>query len=429
MDPIDVRSLGNGLRSGRFSSVQLTERFLQLAADSRYGAWRTLTPERALAQARAADELLSQGTDLGPLHGIPVGLKDNIGMAGETNRAGMHPDVPLEAEAHDSAPAARLAAAGAVFIGRLNMTELAYTALGLNRQGTPINPAAPDRVPGGSSSGSAVAVAAGEVPVALGSDTGGSIRIPAAYTGVFGLKLATGSVDLTGVFPLSTTLDTVGPLARDLTSTELAFGVMQPAYASAATAPGQLRALVPENVFLDELDAQVAQQFERAVAQLEGAGVSVVRRKLPVIDEVQAAYALGTVPGWEAFLVHGDLLRAHQGLFGAVTDALQHHERDRADYEKLLATRLELIGRYMQETSEFDLTLTPTVASVPPLLSDAVMPENEGPLDWRGLRNTMIGNFLGLAVLSVPLGDLTGLSLSAPGGSERALFAAARLLG
>lgn len=419
---MDVESLRAGLRNGQFTSVQLTEYFLEVSEGSKYGAWRTFTPDRALEQARAADKMLQDGRDLGPLHGIPIGLKDNIGMAGEENRAGLHPEILVEPETQDSAPAARLSEAGAVFIGRLHMTELAFTALGLNGEFTPVNPAAPDRVPGGSSSGAAVAVAAGEVPVTIGSDTGGSIRIPAAYTGIYGFKPATGSLDLAGVFPLSHTLDTVGPLARNLRDIELAYGVMRNEGDQVKPLDGELRAVVPENLFLDDLDPQVAADFERAVERLAAVGVNVERKSVPVIDEVQASSELGPLPGWEAFFNHGKLLRDNLSLIGAASGALDFAQRDRADYEKLLRVRAERMERFVRDTAQFDVMLTPTSASVPPLLAEARVPENLWPLDWRGLRNTMIGNFLGLAVLNVPMGELTGLGLSAPAGSEAVLF-------
>lgn len=423
----DVKTLGEGLRRGLFSSVELTAHFLRLAEQNRYGAWRKLTPARALKQARTADRLLAEGRDLGPLHGIPLGLKDNIGTAGETNRAGLPEVVPLKAEAADSVPAERLAQGGAVFIGRLHMTELAYTALGLNQAGTPVNPAAPDRVPGGSSSGSAVAAAAGEVPVALGSDTGGSIRIPAAYTGICGLKPATGTLDLRGVFPLSPTIDTVGPLARDLSGVELAFRVLDPAWRPEDVPPRGLRVFAPTNVFPVDLDDQVAEDFARALARFEELGVEVVQQDIPVLDEVQAAYELGTIAGWEAYLHHGELLSAHRELIATAASASSYAERPAGDYARLLAARQELNRRFFRDTAELGVMLTPTVASLPPLLSEVTNPAAAAELDWRGLRNTMIGNFLGHAVLNVPMGHLTGLSLSAPAGSEAALFALARL--
>ncbi|HLR46431.1 MAG TPA: amidase, partial [Deinococcales bacterium] len=302
IDSTDVRTLAEGLRQGRYTAVELAAHFLRRAERNEYGAWRSVTPARALSQARAADRLRAEGRDLGPLHGLPVGLKDNIGMKGEENRAGLHGDIPVAPERADSAPAERLDQWGAVFIGRLNMTELAYTALGLGSDKTPVNPAAPERVPGGSSSGSAVAVAAGEVPVAIGSDTGGSIRIPAAYTGICGFKPATGMLDLTGVFPLSRTHDTVGPLARDLSGVELTYGVMEPSYRYGEADPATLRAFVPENVFLEELDGQVADDFAHALERFRELGVEVVTGSLPVLDDIQAAYGLGTIPGWEAYL-------------------------------------------------------------------------------------------------------------------------------
>lgn len=422
IEATDVLTLAQSLRSGSCSAVELTAAFLQRAERNEYGAWRSLTPARALKQARAADRHRAEGRDLGPLHGIPVGLKDNIGMAGEQNRSGLHPDIPLQAETADSAIAERLGQWGAVFIGRLEMTELAYTALGLGAARTPANPAAPDRVPGGSSSGSAVAVAAGEVPVAIGSDTGGSIRIPAAYTGVCGFKPATGLLDLRGVFPLSRTLDTVGPLARDLSSVELTYGVMEESYRPRPLNPGTLRVLVPENVFLDELDDQVAADFDRALERLKELGAEVAIKRLPVLDEIQAAYGLGTIPGWEAYLHHGEFISRHRELVRAADHILAYGARARDDYARLLGLRRELSRRFYTETARWDVMVTPTVACLPPLLSEVATPEGQATHDWRGLRNTMIGNFLGHAVLNVPMGHLTGLSLSAPAGAEHVLF-------
>lgn len=179
-------------------------------------------------------------------------------------------------------------------------------------------------------------------------------------------------------------------------------------------------------MFLDDLDPQVAADFERAAERLAAAGVKVVRQSVPVIDEVQASSELGPLPGWEAFFNHGELLRDNLSLIGAASGALDFAQRDRADYEKLLRVRAELIERFVRDTAQFDVMLTPTSASVPPLLAEARVPENMWPLDWRGLRNTMIGNFLGLAVLNVPMGELTGLSLSAPAGSEAVLFEVGR---
>ena len=214
---LTLGQLAQRYRDGALDPVGVTEAYLDAIAAHPDGAkvYRVVTAERALRQARAAQRLFERGVDLGPLQGVPLAIKDLVDTAGEVSASGSKVLAERPPAAQDAPVAARLDAAGTVFLGRTNMTELAYSGLGLNpHYGTP--GAAPDRerVPGGSSSGSGVAVASGLAAVAVGSDTGGSVRIPAAVNGVVGLKTTDGRIPTEGCVPLSTTLDTLGPMAR-----------------------------------------------------------------------------------------------------------------------------------------------------------------------------------------------------------------------
>lgn len=422
---LNLLSLADRLRSGDLSSVELTRECLQRAEASRYGAWRKLTPERALKMAERADMLRAEGLDLGPLHGIPVGIKDNINMTGEISLAGMDALLPLRKADADASLVTRLELGGAVIIGRTNMTELAYTALGLSPRQTPVNPRDPERVPGGSSSGSAVAVAAAEVPVALGTDTGGSIRIPAAYTGISGLKPGTGRLDLRGVFPLSSSLDTVGPMATTAAETEQVFSVLDPAY-SPVRRLGVLRVLVPETVVLDDLDPEVAQDFGEAVERFRELGAVIDRRPLELLQDIRDGRRYGTFAGWEAYRMYGELLRSGADMIEVSESILAYAERDLADYRQLQQLRSTLRARLRQEARAYDVLLAPTVAGLPPRLTEVETAADRDERDERGLRNTQLFNFLGLPVLAVPMGELTSLSIIGREGQENLVLAAGR---
>ena len=214
-----IAALGAEMRSGAASPVQVAEATLAriAALDKRLHAFIGMTGERALAEARAAEILLRGGHDLGPLHGIPYAVKDLYDVAGQPTTAGTRL-LGGNVAARDCAAVRRLAAAGMVLVGKTHTVQFAFGGVGINHDhGTPHNPwHATPHAPGGSSSGSGVAVGAGLVPMALGSDTGGSVRIPAALCGTVGLKTTVGRISRAGVYPLSWTLDSVGPLARSV---------------------------------------------------------------------------------------------------------------------------------------------------------------------------------------------------------------------
>ena len=210
---LTLSELARAYRTGELSAAQVTEAYLGRLEPS--PIYRLITEERALAQAKRADEAFSRGEDKGPLQGIPIALKDLMDTAGEVTAAGSTVLAKNPPAAQDCPAAMRLDEAGAVFLGKTNMTEFAFSGLGLNpHYGTPGNVLDSARVPGGSSSGSAVAVAKGLAVAAVGSDTGGSVRIPAAFNGLVGLKTTDGAVPVEGCVPLSTTLDTLGPITK-----------------------------------------------------------------------------------------------------------------------------------------------------------------------------------------------------------------------
>ena len=421
-----IPELGSALRQGRLSALELAEECLRRAEDSAYGAWRKLTPERALLMAREADRLFAQDRDLGPLHGIPVGIKDNINMLGEVSLAGLDPRLPLTPARADATAVVQLEQAGAVIIGRCNMTELAFTALGLSAQVTPVNPRAPGRVPGGSSSGSAVAVAAAEVPLAIGSDTGGSIRIPAAYNGLAGFKPGSKRLDLRGVFPLSSSLDTIGPLAGSAANAELAYAVLDPRYRSLGR-PGSRRAFVPETVLLDDLDAEVAADFEAACELLQECDVTIERGPMPLLQEIRDLHRYGSFAGWEAYRMYGELLRSGADLIGVADTILAYEQRDPEDYLRLQQARDDMRQRFEAEVEGFDLVLSPTVACLPPLLSEVLTDDARQEQDSRGLRNTQLFNFLGLPSLALRAGELTSVSITGSQGQENLVLAVGKV--
>src|SRR5919106_4476262 len=225
-----IADLGAQIRTGALSPVKLAETSLDriAALDKRLHSFIAVTRDRALAEARAAETLLRGGHDLGPLHGIPYAVKDLYDVKGRATTAGTR---MLEGNvaAQDCAAVRRLAAAGMVLLGKTHTVQFAFGGIGINHDhGTPLNPWSPTPVaPGGSSSGSGVGVAAGLTPVALGTDTGGSVRIPAALCGTVGLKTTVGRISRSGVYPLSWTLDTVGPLTRSVEDAALVYQALQ----------------------------------------------------------------------------------------------------------------------------------------------------------------------------------------------------------
>ncbi len=349
--------------------------------------------------------------------GVRLAIKDLIDMEGVPTTAGCRAVAELaEPAERDAACLAGARAAGARIVGRTNLHELALGVTGINPWfGTPVNPLDPDRVPGGSSSGSAVAVATGEADVAYGSDTGGSVRIPSACCGTAGLKTTWGRVPLEGIWPLSPSFDTVGPMARDVSGLVTGMQLLEPGFAVSATAPARVGYLRVD------CEPVIDLALDRA---LKATGWDLVPIAIAEWNEVNAAAGLLLVA--EAWTSDRDLLEKHRDKIG--TDVVERLEIGRGVDEAALATaRTTSDGwrsRLERIFEEVELLATPTLTIVPPLLS-----EGENLLM---ARCTLPANFAGAPALSLPVptgGQLpASLQLIGPPGSEETLLAAGEVV-
>jgi aspartyl-tRNA(Asn)/glutamyl-tRNA(Gln) amidotransferase subunit A len=432
---MDALALGRRLAAGELDPVAVCAEALERAR-STTAVFTSVTEERALREARASAARLRDGTPSGPLDGVPIVWKDLIDVEGAVTTAG-------SALRRDAAPAtadapivARLAAAGMVCVGKTNLTELAYSGLGLNPHfGTPPNPCAPARIPGGSSSGSAVAVAAGVVPCAIGTDTSGSIRVPAAFCGIVGFKPTAARIDRAGVVPLAPTLDSVGPLATtvsDLVALDAALRGEAPRnLKSASPSLGSLRLVVPEGELVDDVEPAVADRFAAALTALSEAGAAIERRPLRSVDDARSLLERhGNLVAHEAWRVHRDLL---DGPDAARLDrrVLRRLRDGRAlpasDYDALLRERPRLQAALAAEL-DGALALWPTVAHAAPELAPL---ERDDELfagaNLRTLRSTMPASFLDMPGIALPVGGAlpVGVLLSGPPEADDRVLAAA----
>ncbi|MFT3778702.1 MAG: amidase [Ottowia sp.] len=405
--------LGAALAAGRATAVQLAEAALARAREPAGEGARVFTrldEARALAAAHASDTLRAAGIVRSPLEGIPVSVKDLFDVAGQVTTAG---SVVLKgaAPAARSAPVIdRLIAAGAVIVGRTNMTEFAFSGLGLNpHHGTPANPwdRAARRIPGGSSSGAAVSVADGMAAVAIGSDTGGSVRIPSALCGLTGFKPTQRRVPTEGALPLSTTLDSIGPLGASVRCCALADAVLagQPPVPPPARALSGARLALPETTVLDGMDATVAATFERALARLSAAGARITRIAVPEFAELARLHARGTLAGAEAWAWHRALLSTREAEYDPRVGAriLGAQGMGAADYIELLAARRRWIAQVEARIAGFDALVMPTVPVVAPPIAE-LQASDDAYFAANGLilRNPTLINFLDGCALSLP---------------------------
>ena len=435
--PPTIEQLSHELAAGRTTAVALAEAALARARDPAGEGARVFTAlgtERALAAARASDLLRAAGVVRSPLEGIPVSIKDLFDVAGEVTTAG-------SAVLRDAAPAARsapvverLIAAGAVIVGRTNMTEFAFSGLGLNpHHGTPANPwdRGARRIPGGSSSGAAVSVTDGMAAVAIGSDTGGSVRIPSALCGLAGFKPTQRRVPTEGALPLSTSLDSIGPLAASVRCCVLTDAVLagQPPVPPPARALRDARLAVPDTVVLDGLEPPVAAAFEAALARLSAAGACIRHIAVPEFDELGRLHARGTLAGAEAWAWHRHLLARRAAEYDPrVGLRLQGGaQMSAADYIDLLAARRRWIAQVEARAAGFDALLLPTVPVLAPRI-DALQASDEAYFAANALilRNPTLINFLDGCALSLPCqapgAAPVGLMLAAAGGQDHALL-------
>src|SRR6476659_5621117 len=310
-----VLDLAATLAAGRTSSRELVEAALaRVAAPDGEGArtFIAVYADKAMAAADAQDRLRKAGYVASLLAGLPVSIKDLFDVAGERTLAGSKALDDSPPAAHDALTIARLRAAGAVLIGRTNMTEFAFSGVGINpHYGTPGNPYDRRLIPGGSSSGAAVSVADGGAVVAIGTDTGGSVRIPAALCGIVGFRTTQERIPRDGVTPMSTTLDSIWPLANSVACCAVADAILagEPPIVPPAIPVESLRLGVPQTYVLEGLEAEVASAFANACTMLSRAGARIVDLPLSELAELPAINVSGGFAPIEAYAWHKLLLK------------------------------------------------------------------------------------------------------------------------
>ncbi|MEX2535447.1 MAG: amidase family protein [Trueperaceae bacterium] len=424
--------LAEAYRRGELRPRAVTEAYLKKAAPG--PVYRELLEERARAQADRAERQFESGIDVGPLQGIPLALKDLLDVEGTVTAAGSKVLAATTAALADAPAVARLDAAGAVFLGKTVMTELAFSGVGINPHfGTPPNAFDPERIPGGSSSGSAVAVATGQACAAIGSDTGGSVRIPAAFNGLVGLKTSEGAIPGDGCVQLSFTLDVLGPIARTVRDAWLlyrALAALPPA--PIPPVPVRLRLAAPTTVVREELAPEVEDAFTAAVERLEALGHEVVDIPAPLFNEIEeTAGRYGTFAANEALALYEDLIERHgDEMDSRVTGRiLAARGRSSSDYIRLVLARRRWQQEFWSQVAGFDAILAPTVPIVPPRLCELRDDNAYFETNRRCLRNTSLFNAVGGASIAVPAGvGPVGVMISAAPGNEGLVCAVGELL-
>ncbi len=431
-----LAELAEDLENGRTSARKVVDGCLERIADvSGEGAraFIHVDAEAAIEAAEAMDRLREIKAAPSRYAGIPVSIKDLFDIRGQVTRAGsraLEDSAPAEA---DAAVVARLRRAGFVVIGRTNMTEFAYSGIGINpHYGTPKSVWRRDvgHVPGGSSSGAAVSVADRMAHGALGTDTGGSCRIPAAYNGIVGFKPTQRRVPLAGGVPLSSTLDSFGPLARTVACCAVLDAVLadEPIVALQPRPIKGMRLAVPTTVALDELEDDVARTFERALETLSRQGALIERIAVPEFLDVGVMNTKGGFAAAESFAWHRYLIASHGDVYDPrVSMRIQRGASiSAADYIDLLEARRSLIARATARLAPYDALVMPTTANTPPRIADLADDKAFTKANLLSLRNCTLINMIDGCAISLPChrdGEVpVGLMLASSGGADRRVF-------
>ena len=431
-----LATLADDLDSGRTSARKLVDECLARIADTAGEGARAfihVDAEAAIEAAEAMDRLREVKAAPSPFAGIPVSIKDLFDINGQVTRAGsraLDDSAPAEA---DASAVARLRRAGFIVIGRTNMTEFAYSGIGINPHfGTPKGAwqRSVGHVPGGSSSGAAVSVVDRMAHGALGTDTGGSCRIPAAFNGIVGFKPTQRRVPLDGGVPLSFTLDSFGPLAR----TVGCCAVLDAVLADESVKPLQPRSIkgmrlaVPTTVALDELEEAVARTFERALETLSRQGALIERIAVPEFLDVGVMNTKGGFAAAESYAWHRYLIISHGNVYDprVAMRILRGEAISAADYIDLLEMRKSLIARSTVRLAPYDALVLPTTANTPPRIADLADDKAFTAANLLALRNCTLINMIDGCAISLPChreGEVpVGLMLAAAGGSDRRIF-------
>jgi aspartyl-tRNA(Asn)/glutamyl-tRNA(Gln) amidotransferase subunit A len=412
---LTLTELAQAYRNKTLRPTEVTEAYLSKLQTG--NIYLHVLTERARKQAQHAETLFKQGVDLGMLQGIPIALKDLLETKGDVTSSGSKVLAENKPATEDALLVQQLDKAGAVFLGKTNMTELAFSGIGMNPHfGTPGCAMDKTRIPGGSSSGSAVAVAENLACAAIGSDTGGSVRIPASFNGLFGLKTTNGDISTEGCIPLSTTLDTLGPIAKTIDDAWLLYLAMKgQAFEKLESPKHPLNFLIPSTLVLNEMDGEVANAFEKTCKKLEQAGHHLTHQAVPEFQTIFDLYArYGSFASHESLALYEDMLEEHSDevdpRVGKRILALKG--RLSTEYLKLVYTQRRLIKDFWHSYREFDAILCPTVPILPPVIESLKNDVAYFRANNLVLRNTSLFNFLAGPSLSIPCGaTVQGLSV------------------
>ena len=431
-----LAALAAELADGRTSARKLVEECLAKIADPAGEGQRAfihVDKDAALAAADAMDRLRKANAAPSPFAGIPVSIKDLFDIKGQVTRAGsraLDDSAPAEA---DAPVVARLRRAGFVVIGRTNMTEFAYSGIGINpHYGTPksVWNRSVGHVPGGSSSGGGVSIADGMAYGALGTDTGGSCRIPAAFNGIVGYKPTQRRVPLDGGVPLSTPLDSFGPLANS----PACCAILDAVLADEPVAPLQprpikgLRLAVPTTIALDDLDEAVARTFERTLQTLSKAGALIEHIEVPEFNDVGMMNSKGGFAAAESYAWHRYLITSKGDVYDprVAIRIMRGEAISAADYIDLLNARRSLIARIAVRLAPYDALVLPTTANAPPRIADLRDDKEFTVQNLRALRNCTLINVIDGCAISLPAHregeEPVGLMVAATGGDDRRIF-------
>jgi aspartyl-tRNA(Asn)/glutamyl-tRNA(Gln) amidotransferase subunit A len=432
-----LTTLAHSLESGTVSSVALVEDALALAHDASGQGSRIYTQlfeSQALDAARASDLLRGAGLKRSALEGLVISVKDLFDVSGHVTRAGSVVLADAAPAKRDAVIIERLRAAGTIVLGSTNMTEFAFSGLGLNpHYGTPLGPfeRSAGRIPGGSSSGAAVSVSDGMASAAIGTDTGGSVRRPAAFCGLTGYKPTAARIPRQGLVPLSLSLDSIGPIGHRVTCCAWLDAIMsgEPVATIRNRSVSSLVLAKPRQVVFDQVEPIVMQAFVQACEALQQAGAKIIEIDVPELSEWQSIHAKSGLAATEAWAWHQNYVRDHaQHYDPRVLLRLQGGESVLASaYIDALSRRQDWISRLNARTNAFDAMIYPTVAVIPPLLAPLIeSDELYSQINALVLRNTAIMNYFDACSLSLPChvpGQApVGLMLSAQAGKDKHLI-------
>lgn len=440
-----LRRLAEQLEAGTSSSVELVEGALAAIEDpAGEGARAFIQVDAAGARQAAAhaDALRRSGQAPSPFCGIPISIKDLFDVQGQVTRAGSRLLEHSPPASADAVAIGHLRSAGFIFVGRTNMTEFAYSGLGLNpHYGTPLNPCdrAARRIPGGSSSGAAVSVTDGMAAAGIGTDTGGSCRIPAAFCGIVGFKPSASRIPRDGVLPLSDSLDSVGPLAQSVACCAILDRIMSGAAATdVRELPGRqlgsIRLGIPRHFVLNDLDAEVGAAFEQALRDLRARGLTAHEIDFKALDNLPRINAKGGLAAAEAFAWHRRHLADKEALYDPRVSAriLKGAEQSAADYIELRHARQAMIEEAQKIMAGLDGLIYPTTPMIAPRLAELQDDAEYARLNMLALRNPSVANFLDTCAISIPIqaeGEApVGLNILGHPGQDEALLALAAAL-